>query len=326
MTAGEVEEPLRADTGVVDHREGHQVHQADIGDFRAEEEVLPCVPVAHHVVDAAAAVLETAVPDPDVHGVPVDGLDAHAAAQEAAANDLVLRLSGRIGAAEDDAALGVAQDQIAGLVVGGEVRSIAQTGLRAAAAVEGQSRKLGVPGIPLEHRSAFRAVPAEHDAGRIFADHRDHVVLVGLARRFQGLRDPVRPGGQVEHAGPLVLADLVQCPLQGWRVVGLAVAGRPEVAPHVEPARKRPHKLLLGRKCGRSKASQEYDDDQEGQTAAGRTSEISQVAKHGIDSISHRFGQLLEQEGCPIAEPRSRPPRHARWRPVCRRPPRRRGE
>ena len=232
------------------------------------------MPVTHHVVDSASAVLETAVPDPDVHRVPVDGLEADATPQETAAKDLVLRLSGGVGTAEDNAVLGVTQHQVAGFVVSGEVRSIAQAGLRAAGPVEGQSRELGVPGVPLEHGPAVRAVPTQHDASRVFANYGDHVVLVGLAGRGQGPCEPIRPAGQIEHAGPLMLADLVQGPLQSRRVVGLAVAGGSKIPPHVEPTRKRTDELFLGRRRSRRETGQESNVCQEHDQPAGAASEL----------------------------------------------------
>src|SRR5262245_56165081 len=110
MAAGKIEKAPRSNAGIINDREDHQIDAAEISHARAEKKRFPNVPVAHDIVDTAPAVLEPAVPDPDVHRIPIQCLDGGGAAEELAAEHGVLRLTGGFRRAEDQAVGRVAED------------------------------------------------------------------------------------------------------------------------------------------------------------------------------------------------------------------------
>ena len=147
---------------------------------------------------------------------------------------------------------------------------------------------------------------------RILADDRDHVVLMGLASRLQRLRDAIRPGGQVEHTGLLVLADLVERALQGSRVVGLSIADRPEVPPHVQPTGEGADKFLLGSHC--TSAARRTPTDKRRCTVASTNLHIA-FAYDALSSARYTTSRLICSK---VATPTS-----FRWAAAARcRPPR----
>ena len=185
MAGGEIKEAPRADAGVVDRRERHEIDTGQVGNARAQEQGFPNMPVAHDVVDAAPTILETAIPDPNVHRVPVDRLDAGAAAEELAAQHGILCLALSLGTAEDEAVGRVAENEVARLVVSREGWAVGQRRAGVARPVEGEPRNLRIPCIPLEHGAAVGAVPAEKRTRRVLTDDGDALAIgVCLAKRF----------------------------------------------------------------------------------------------------------------------------------------------
>src|SRR5436309_1772136 len=57
----------RTGAGVVDGGKSHQVDRAQICLARPKKKRLPDMPIAHDIVDAAPAIHEAAIPDPNVH-------------------------------------------------------------------------------------------------------------------------------------------------------------------------------------------------------------------------------------------------------------------
>src|SRR5205807_259178 len=110
VAGGEIHEAFGADAGVVDDRESHQVADADVRLARAKEQRIPAMPVPHHVVHAAAAVFETAIPDPDIHRIPAGGHDTGLALVELTAQDFVLSLARVLLASKKKSGFDVAED------------------------------------------------------------------------------------------------------------------------------------------------------------------------------------------------------------------------
>jgi hypothetical protein len=128
-----VHEAPGADRGVPDQGEDHEVTDGRVGYPRAQEEVLVGVEVARAVEQAVPAVLEAAVPDPNVHGVEVNRVQpGRGVAQEPAAEHGILGLPVILGC-HPHAVIGVLEDQVGRLVIGGEGVAVGQADLGLAA-------------------------------------------------------------------------------------------------------------------------------------------------------------------------------------------------
>src|SRR6185437_7870229 len=198
------------------------------------------MPVPHDIVNAAIAILESAVPDPNVHRVPPCRHDASLAMMKLATEYFVLGLPLVFLAAKEKSGLDVSKDQIARLVIGGKRGTILQADVRLSRAIERKARHARIPRVPVDQSPAGLTVPDQGCVGRILTAEPDaHAIFVRPAHSLERLRDAIFPRRDEQHDRLLMFLKIIQPALDGGGVVIFSITDGAVIALDVPPTGER---------------------------------------------------------------------------------------